>query len=72
MTQPFSWSRELWLPVPESWSPNIVPGKGFSAEEGDGQCLWSAVTERLNSDPKIRNKEAAMVERFGKPTLIKP
>lgn len=29
-----------------------MTGKGFSAEEGDGQYLWSAVTERLNSVPE--------------------
>lgn len=53
LTQPFFWSRHLWLPVPESWSPNIVTGKGFSAEEKDGQHLWSAVTDRLSAVPEI-------------------
>ncbi|NNU36052.1 HNH endonuclease [Rhizobium sophorae] len=72
LTQPFFWPKELWLPVPESWSPNIVTGKGFNAEEGDGQYLWSAVTDRLNSVPEIRNTEPVMAERFGNPTLIKP
>ncbi|TCR71820.1 hypothetical protein [Rhizobium sp. BK376] len=72
LTQPFFWPKELWLPVPESWSPNIVTGKGFNAKEGDGQYLWSAVTDRLNSVPEIRNTEPIMAERFGNPTLIKP
>lgn len=72
LTQPFFWSRDLWLPVPEGWSPNIVTGKGFSTEERDGQYLWSAVTDRLTSVPGIQNAGPIMAERFGKPTLIKP
>ena len=72
LTQPFFWSRDLWLPVPESWSPNIVTGKGFSTEEKDGQHLRSAVTDRLSSVPEIRNAETIMAGRYGKPTLIKP
>lgn len=72
LTQPFFWSRDLWLAVPESWSPNIVRGKGFSTEEKDGQYLWSAVTDRLSSVPEIQNAEPIAAERYGKPTLIKP
>jgi len=72
LTQPFFWPRDLWLPAPDSWSPNIVTGKGFNTDERDGQYLWSAVAERLNSVPKVQNAEPMTSERYGKPTLIKP
>ena len=72
LTQPFFWPRHLWLQVPESWSPNIVTGKGFSTEERDGQYLWSAVAERLSTVPEIQNMEPIAAERHGRPTLIKP
>lgn len=70
LTQPFFWPRDLWLPVPQSWSSNIVTGKGFGTEERDGQYLWQAVTDRLASAPT--SPALGHVERYGIPTLIKP
>lgn len=39
LTTPFFWPRELWLPVPASWKFNIVVGRGFDADEGEGRAL---------------------------------
>jgi putative restriction endonuclease len=72
LTQPFFWPRDLWLPVPERWSPNFVTGKGFSTDERDGQYLWSAVAERLSTGPEVQNADPLISDRYGKPVLIKP
>lgn len=36
-----------WVPVPDSWSRNIVSGKTYDLLQGDGQRLWMHVQERL-------------------------
>lgn len=72
LTQPFFWPRDRWLPVPTSWSPNIVTGKAFSTEEREGNSLWSAVAERLGSLLEAEVRMPMMAERYGKATLIKP
>jgi putative restriction endonuclease len=52
--------------VPDSWSPNIVTGKGFDAAAGDGRYLWQAVSERLALS--VAEAEA----RYATPSLIAP
>lgn len=70
LTQPFFFAESDWIPVPASWSPNIVVFKRFSTEESDGRALWEAVQERLSraSLPGLAEEAA----RFGEPQLIRP
>ncbi len=49
LNAPFFWDREDWIPVPPSWSNNIVRGKTFDSHEGDGAAVWKAVMARLES-----------------------
>jgi hypothetical protein len=49
LTQPFFLPEERWIPMPESWSSNIVSFKGYSTEEADGLMLWNAVQKWSNS-----------------------
>jgi putative restriction endonuclease len=44
---PFFFDDKDWIPVPESWAPNIVRGRTFDTEEADGSRLWKAVSDRL-------------------------
>lgn len=44
---PFFFERQDWIPVPESWAPNIVRGRTFDTDEVDGLRLWNGVRERL-------------------------
>lgn len=44
---PVFFEQRDWIPVPESWAPNIVRGRTFDTEETDGLRLWNAVSERL-------------------------
>jgi putative restriction endonuclease len=70
LTSPFFWPRERWLPVPTSWSRNIVVGRGYSTDEADGASLWAAVMERTQDAlPLVEETEPA---RYGSPTLVKP
>jgi putative restriction endonuclease len=70
LTRPFFWPRELWIPVPASWSSNIVVGRGYSTDEADGAYLWREVIARSNF------AEAAVVGsasgRYGSPVLVRP
>ncbi len=70
LTQPFFWPRDRWIKAPESWSPNIVTGKGFDAGSEDGLRLWQAVAERLRqaSSPGLVEGQT----RYGAPMLIAP
>ena len=71
LTQPFFWPREKWIPVPASFSPNIVTGKGYSTDEADGRALWDAVTDRWSSTEIFTQGKPTTV-RFGAPQLIRP
>ena len=31
--------RDRWMPVPESWSRNIVVGRGYDTDDADGAKL---------------------------------
>ncbi len=68
LTQPFFFSEADWLPVPASWSPNIVSFKTYSTDDADGLVLWEAVQERL-----ARSIVSPIAdERYGAPHLVKP
>jgi hypothetical protein len=47
LTSPFFWPEQAWLPVPASFAPNIVTGRGYSTEDTDGMALWNAVADRM-------------------------
>lgn len=70
LTQPFFWPESRWIPVPESWAPNIVSFKGYSTSEPDGLRLWEAVQNSMEiTAPSGFAEEQA---RYGEPTLVKP
>ena len=48
LTEPFFFPREQWIPAPPDWSPNIVRGKGYSADQPEGRALLNAVRERMH------------------------
>jgi putative restriction endonuclease len=69
LTQAFFRSEEDWLPVPKSWSKNIVTFKTYSTDGEDGQRLWDWANRALIEAPTGFAEET---ERFGQPTLIRP
>jgi len=44
---PFFFDKKDWIPVPESWAPNIVRGRTFDTEQTEGLRLWNSVSEHL-------------------------
>jgi len=71
LTQPFFLERPLWIPVPESWSRNIVTFKTYDTSEGDGATLWNALQDRLAGDTGPFLSEPAQ-SRYGDPVLVRP
>jgi putative restriction endonuclease len=61
---------DQWFPLPESWSPNIVSGKGFSTDEAEGLALWQRLGSLGGVMPFSGFGEAPA--RFGAPHLITP
>ena len=49
LTQPFFLPEELWIPIPENWSPNIQRGLTYDTSETYGAELWEAVQTRMTA-----------------------
>ena len=69
LAQPFFFEEADWIPVPASWSPNIVSFKTFNTADAEGLALWKAVSDRLVLSEAPGLGEAG---RFGEPQLVKP
>jgi putative restriction endonuclease len=70
LTQPFFFEERDWIPVPQSWSPNIVSFKTYNTGDPDGRVLWEAVNDRLARAQAAEATDAN--QRFGAPHLIRP
>ena len=70
LTQPFFFEEHDWVPVPTSWSPNIVSFKTYNTGDDEGLNLWEAINERL-MHPRFSGLAEAGA-RFGEPHLIRP
>jgi putative restriction endonuclease len=70
LTQPFFFKERDWIPMPASWSPNIVSFKTYNAADAEGLALWEAVNERQSALQITGIAEEAA--RFGGPHLIRP
>jgi putative restriction endonuclease len=70
LTQPFFFEETDWIPMPASWSRNIVSFKTYNTADADGLSLWESVQERLS-----RQHIGGMIEdgaQYGGPQLILP
>jgi putative restriction endonuclease len=72
LTQPFFLDEIEWIPVPASWSRNIVTFKTYSTDESDGQALWEAVQKRAEAAAVPLIAGEVDLPRYGRPTLIRP
>ena len=70
LTQPFFLPEQRWIPMPESWSSNIVSFKGYSTDDTDGLMLWNAVQDGLTVSPAFGFAEQQA--RYGEPALVRP
>jgi putative restriction endonuclease len=68
LLQPFFFSREAWLKVPD-WNSNIVRGKTYDFTQEPGTTLWHEVQQQLQGmHVHLRESE----RRYGEPALVKP
>jgi putative restriction endonuclease len=73
LTQPFFFDRPNWIPVPPSFSPNIVKFKTYSASEEDGRTLWEAVQQSIAQEAMpFAGMGDSPQARYGDPVLIRP
>lgn len=75
LAEPFFWPQELWIPAPPDFASQIVSGKGYDAETGNGQGLWSEVEQRLQARamPESLATEAAIASHgHGTPQIVLP
>jgi putative restriction endonuclease len=70
LTQPFFFEERDWIPVPASWSRNIVSFKTYNTGTAEGLGLWETVNERLSHS--FSSGLADESARFGEPHLIRP
>jgi putative restriction endonuclease len=69
LTQPFFLAEPDWIPVPASWSKNIVQFKTYNTGDHEGRQLWDAVSDRLSRMPAYAD---VLGDRFGAPTMVEP
>lgn len=70
LTQPFFFNEPDWIPVPASFSRNIVSFKTYNTDEPDGITLWEAINDRLMGSELVGMAEQRA--RFGEPYRIRP
>jgi HNH endonuclease len=71
LTQPFFLNKVDWLPVPASWSANIVTFKTFTTDEAEGRELWDALVDRT-LELSTSGLSAGPQARFGEPVPVRP
>lgn len=75
--QPVFLRREDWIPAPSDWSPNIVQGKTYDLDSGEGRRVWEACVAALQALgaelPRERAREALPAgDRYGKEQTYRP
>jgi len=71
LQQPFFFAEPDWIPVSD-WSPSIVRGKSYDADEGRGGEIWAEVQGRLNSSFVPDEFVASQASRHGEPQIVLP
>ena len=59
-----------WIPVPASWSPNIVAYKTYNTGNFEGNQLWKDVNDRLQRQDS--SEIVTLSSRYGEPCLYLP
>jgi len=55
LAEPFFFPRSEWIPVPPTWAANIVQGKTYESDSGEGRKLWDAVQEKLHLSQRVQD-----------------
>jgi putative restriction endonuclease len=76
----FFLQHEDWIAIPSGFASNIVRGKFFESDSGDGAAIWAALEARLAADRYERADDRLIAttsaatphEKWGNPVLVKP
>jgi putative restriction endonuclease len=70
LVEPFFLDEPEWIAPPADWATNIVQGKGYDSDVGEGARIWNqvhlALARRMPTEHEIAEP------RFGKPILVHP
>lgn len=75
LVQPFFFPEPDWIAAPTEWAPNIVQGRSYDSETGEGRALWERVRAFIDRPPSTatgRTQIAEDAERYGTPVLVRP
>jgi putative restriction endonuclease len=69
LAQPFFFDEADWVAPPHDWAPNIVQGKTYDSDVGEGRRVWDDVVTRM----RMPASDHAVAEvRYGPPILVHP
>lgn len=76
LSEPFFFGEDDWIPVPDSFAPNIVRGKTYDTGEPEGWALWGALQDRI-ARAIVPQQGSALYSlreapRFGIPVITRP
>lgn len=72
LAQPVFLPSPLQPAVPPSWHPNIVSGKGYNLNEGEGAALWRALREGAAMHAVGLDEPVLAAERYGAEVPVRP
>ena len=70
LVEPFFLEESEWIAPPADWAPNIVQGKRYDSEVGEGARIWGQV--QLALARRLPMEHAVAEHRYGKPILVQP
>ncbi len=54
LEEPFFFSEEEWIPIPDDWRANVVQGRRYDLSRSPGRELWDDVQDRLTAPGRHR------------------
>ena len=75
LVQPFFFPEPDWIAAPTAWAPNIVQGRSYDSETGEGRELWERVRMFIDGPSREAPEPIQLSEdapRYGAPALVRP
>jgi putative restriction endonuclease len=62
LAEPFFLREDEWIPVPQSWAPNIVQGKSYDTETTEGRALWESIQRAVTGYGRV--EESSVIDEY--------
>lgn len=72
VAQPTFFPADQWIPQPADWEPNIVQGKTYDLQVGEGRRVWDQCQAQAVRQRVLQSEEVAERDRYGDPVLVQP